>query len=244
MGRLKQIYNLIYKQLEDLPHFQEEIDYYRTVDYRKWTNKKFFKTMSEVTFYSNLPRETVNHKLPAIRKAFSGFSIDKVAGYTNKDIQRLKRTPGIIHNIPRIKATVKNAKEFKKIIKEYGSFLGYLDSFIGINNFNGLIKDLVERFDYIGWINVYDFLKELCLPFIKPDSNIRRIFYRLGLTKSEKETDEIIDACQEIGKLMGEAVNEQLCIVDCVLWYYGHNICMKRKPLCDECNLTRFCEYL
>ena len=100
----------------------------------------------------------------------------------------------------------------------------------------------MKGFGYIRWINVYDFLKELCLPFIKPDSNIRRVFYRLGLTKSEKETDEIIFACQEIGKIMGETVNERLCVVNCVLWHFGHNICTKKKPRCNECNLT-FCQF-
>ena len=102
LGRLKQIYSLIYKQLENLPRFQEEINYYRTVDCRKWNNNDFFQTISEVIFYSNLPRETVNHKLLAIKEAFSDFDIDKVAGYTKKDIQRLKRTPGIIHHEGRL----------------------------------------------------------------------------------------------------------------------------------------------
>lgn len=241
MEKLKQIYSLIYKQLENLPRFQEEINYYRTVDCRIWSNNDFFQTLSEVIFYSNLPRETVNHKLPAIKEAFSNFDIDKVAGYTNKDIQRLKRISGIIHHEGRLKATVKNAKEFQKIIRKHGLFLNYLDTFIE-EDFGGLIEDLVERFDYIGWINVYDFLKELCLPFIKPDTNIRRVFYRLGLTKSDKDTNEIISSCQEIGKLMGETVNERLCVVNCVLWHFGRSICTKKKPRCTECNIT-FCQF-
>ena len=239
---LKQVYLLMMKTLNHISNVQEEIDYYRKVDYRNWSDNDFFETMSEVIFYSNLRRPTVNQKLPAIKEAFSDFDIGKVASYTKKDIKRLKQTPKIIHNMDRIKATVKNAKTFQKIIKQYGSFLNYLDTFIDKEDFDGLIEDLVKRFGYIGWINVYDFLKEMGLPFIKPDRNIRRVFFRLGLTKSDKPTDEIIEGCQKIAKVIGEAVNERLCVVNCVLWTFGHSICTKRKPRCARCNLT-FCRF-
>ena len=44
------------------------------------------------------------------RKAFDNFNIEKVAGYGEKDFQRLMNDPGIIRNRLKINAAIENAK--------------------------------------------------------------------------------------------------------------------------------------
>ena len=75
---LRQVYLLMPEELNQNKNFVKELDDYRKVDYKTWEDNDFFETISEVIFYSNLPRETVNHKLPAIEKAFTNFTTQVV----------------------------------------------------------------------------------------------------------------------------------------------------------------------
>jgi DNA-3-methyladenine glycosylase I len=61
------------------------------------------------------------------RKAFDNFDVDKIAGYTEKDAQRLMSDAGIIRNRMKINAAIENARIVQKIIKESGSFCKWLD---------------------------------------------------------------------------------------------------------------------
>jgi DNA-3-methyladenine glycosylase I len=61
------------------------------------------------------------------RIAFDNFNIEKVAGYDEKEFQRLMNNPGIIRNKLKINAAIENAKIILKIRKETGSFRQWLD---------------------------------------------------------------------------------------------------------------------
>ena len=61
------------------------------------------------------------------RKAFDNFSIDKVANYTQKDIDRLLGDAGIIRNKLKINAVIYNANAILELQQEYGSFKQWLD---------------------------------------------------------------------------------------------------------------------
>ena len=234
MEKLKQIYTLIYKQLENLPRFQEEINYYRTVDYRKWENNDFFKHLVRAIF-TGIRNDVIMERWSAITKAFSNFDIHRVAKYTEKDVKRLMKNKKIIRYEGKIKAAVSNAKKMEEIIKEYGSFVNYINSF---EKPDELIEKLQEGFDFIGEINVYEFAKEIGLPFIKPDKQITRVFLRLALIDEKATPKEIL----EIGKEIAQTMNERPCVVDCVLWTFGREIC-GRKPICETCNLTALCQF-
>jgi DNA-3-methyladenine glycosylase I len=64
------------------------------------------------------------------RKAFAGFDAQKVARFTEKDIERLMQDSGIIRNRNKIESAVSNARLFLEIQKEFGSFCNYLRSFL------------------------------------------------------------------------------------------------------------------
>jgi DNA-3-methyladenine glycosylase I len=61
------------------------------------------------------------------RKAFEFYNIDKVAGYAEKEFQRLMNDAGIIRNRLKINAAIENAKVIQKISLEAGSFHQWLD---------------------------------------------------------------------------------------------------------------------
>ncbi|HLN55362.1 MAG TPA: DNA-3-methyladenine glycosylase I [Bacteroidales bacterium] len=61
------------------------------------------------------------------RKAFDNYSIEKIAGYGEKDFQRLMNDPGIIRNRLKIKAAIDNANIILEIRKEHGSFKNWID---------------------------------------------------------------------------------------------------------------------
>jgi len=70
----------------------------------------------------------IDKKWPNFIKAFAGFSVDKVAQFRDTDVESLLKDEGIVRNRVKIVSTIQNAKEFKKIKTEHGSFQSYLDS--------------------------------------------------------------------------------------------------------------------
>lgn len=73
---------------------------------------------------------TILRKRENFRKAFSGFDARHVAGYGNRDVQRLLENPGIIRNRLKIEAAIDNARRFLEVQKEFGSFDRYIWDFV------------------------------------------------------------------------------------------------------------------
>lgn len=65
-------------------------------------------------------------KQQGFRDAYSNFSIEKIAQYTEADRERLLLDPGIIRNRLKINAAIVNAQTIMTLKKEYGSFKGWL----------------------------------------------------------------------------------------------------------------------
>ncbi len=74
---------------------------------------------------------TVLKRRDGYRKAFAGFDVEQVAGFSEEDILRLMQDPGIIRNQLKIRAAVNNAKCFIEVQKEFGSFNNYVWGFTG-----------------------------------------------------------------------------------------------------------------
>lgn len=70
---------------------------------------------------------TILKKKDNFRQAFEGFDLDRVAGYGEKNRQRLLSDAGIIRNRLKIDATIENARRLVKIRNEYGSFAAWLN---------------------------------------------------------------------------------------------------------------------
>ncbi len=69
-----------------------------------------FERMTLEAFQSGLSWLIILRKREAFRRAFAGFDVDTVAGYTAEDIERLLADPGIVRNRAKIEAAVSNAR--------------------------------------------------------------------------------------------------------------------------------------
>ena len=74
---------------------------------------------------------TILRRRENYRKAFANFDPEKVAAFTEADVERLLQDPGIIRNRRKIRAAVCNARVFREIAGECGSFADYLWGFTG-----------------------------------------------------------------------------------------------------------------
>ena len=92
--------------------------------------KQFEHLMMEV-MQCGLSWDTVLKKREIFRACFDGFDFDKVAAYTEQDVQRIMDTPGMIRSIRKIEAVITNARCFRQIRAEFGSFSDYLWGWTG-----------------------------------------------------------------------------------------------------------------
>ena len=94
-----------------------------------YDDKKLFELLILESFQAGLSWECILNKRENFRHAYDSFDINKIINYDEAKINELKQNPGIIRNKLKIKASINNAKIFKKIEKEYGSFSKYIWGF-------------------------------------------------------------------------------------------------------------------
>ena len=117
---------------------------------RPSSDESYFENMSRVIFQAGLNWQVIDKKWSNTRKAFENFSISKVANFTASDVEILMRDQGIVRNRGKIKAIIQNAQNFVAIEKRFGSFQKYIDSLDKSNNYENVIKDLVNKFKWLG----------------------------------------------------------------------------------------------
>lgn len=125
------------------------------------------------SFQAGLSWECVLNKREHFYQAFDNFDINKIINYPENKIKELLDNPNIIRNKLKITAAINNAKIFKEITEEYGSFANYLDTFT-----NGKIisetgktrsilsdrisKDLYQRgMRFVGSVIIYSYLQAI-----------------------------------------------------------------------------------
>ena len=87
---------------------------------------KLFEMLVLECFQAGLSWECVLNKREAFREAFDGFDLEAVCGYGEEKMASLRSNAGIIRNRLKIEAAVTNARAFRAIQEEYGSFAEYL----------------------------------------------------------------------------------------------------------------------
>lgn len=173
---------------EDL---KQRLDKFKTVEEQTFTDADYFRKLVHIIFYSGFRAEIVTSKLPVIDGFLSDYS--KVAAYGEENVREMMANAGMIGNERKIRGCIDNAKTFQATIAEKGSFQKYVDSYQPLVSFDNLMelrRDLRRRFAYISKVTSLHFLMEIGMPVLKPDSVIRRIFCRLGLTDNEGESED------------------------------------------------------
>lgn len=137
------------------------------------SDKYLFEMLILESFQAGLSWECVLNKRENFLKAYDDFDLDLVCLYDENKIEELKNNDGIIKNKLKIKASIENAKIFKAIKKEYGSFYSYLKLFTNgkiyyetdkTTNFisDCLSNDLKKRgMKFVGSTIIYSYLQAI-----------------------------------------------------------------------------------
>lgn len=134
---------------------------------------ELFEMLILESFQAGLSWECILNKRKYFEEAFDDFDLDKVCNYDEKKIEELLENDKIIRNKLKIKAAINNAKIFKNIQKEYGSFAKYIWSFtnnkviyeIGKTKSelsDTISKDLTKRgMKFVGTTIIYSYLQAI-----------------------------------------------------------------------------------
>ncbi len=94
-----------------------------------YDDHKLFEMLVLESFQAGLSWECVLNKQESFRKAFDDFDLEKVCEYDEDRMERLRENPEIIRNQRKIRSAVINARVFRSIQQEFGSFAKYIWSF-------------------------------------------------------------------------------------------------------------------
>ena len=90
---------------------------------------RLFEKLSLEGFQSGLSWRTILVKRENFRKAFHGFDYNKIAKFTEKDVDRLLQDEGIVRHRGKIEAVINNAQHAIELAKQEGSLATYIWQF-------------------------------------------------------------------------------------------------------------------
>lgn len=103
---------------------------------------KLFEMLILECFQAGLSWITILKKREDFREAYDDFDIDKIINYDESKVEELMNNELIIRNKLKIEASINNARVFKNIQKEFGSFSDYIWGFTD----NKILKDTPENY--------------------------------------------------------------------------------------------------
>ena len=164
-------------------------------------DRRFFEFVTLEGAQAGLSWETILNKRVAYREAFADFDPVKVARFTPARIERLLTNPGIVRNRLKVQSTVRNAKAFLDVQKEFGTFDAYIWRFVGgapqVNDrktldhvpartleSDAMSRDLIKRgFTFVGSTICYAFMQAVGLV----NDHATSCFRYKELTKSSRK---------------------------------------------------------
>ena len=92
-------------------------------------DRRLFEKICLEGFQSGLSWLTILRKRENFREAFDGFDIDRVAKFTEADVERLLTNAGIVRHRGKIVSTINNAKRARELADEAGSLAAFFWKF-------------------------------------------------------------------------------------------------------------------
>ncbi len=142
---------------------------------------KLFEKICLEGFQAGLSWLTILRKRNNFRAAFEQFNFEKVAHYTETDVERLLQDAGIVRHRRKIESTINNAQRACDLVDEWGSLAAYfwqykpnerptrfdyatLSQLIKTPESIALSKDLKKRgWSFIGPTTAYAFMQAMGL---------------------------------------------------------------------------------
>jgi DNA-3-methyladenine glycosylase I len=87
---------------------------------------RLFEKLCLESFQSGLSWRTILDKRDNFRAAFAGFDFNKMALFTQADVDRLVQDKGIIRHRGKINAVINNAARAQAIVSEFGSLAAFI----------------------------------------------------------------------------------------------------------------------
>ena len=113
-------------------------------------DQRWFEFITLEGAQAGLSWDTILRKREAYRSAFKEFDPVRVAKFGDREVTRLLADAGIVRNRLKITSTISNAKAFRAVQKEFGSFDDYIWRFVNggprINKWRAL-KQVPARTD-------------------------------------------------------------------------------------------------
>ena len=139
-----------------------------------------------------------------------------------------------------------NIHKLEKIEEEFGSLDHFVTSGTPIEIADLLANSLKYKLHTMGLALAMEYLRNVGIDAIKPDTHICRILgkHRLGYSPNEVAGDiEAIKIIEDISQKTGYLLSE----IDAILWLFCADekgmICTKR-PHCEECRLNgKYCNW-
>ncbi|WKB54429.1 DNA-3-methyladenine glycosylase I [Eleftheria terrae] len=90
---------------------------------------RLFEKLCLEGFQSGLSWRTILAKRDNFRSAFHRFDFNRIARYSEKDIERLLADPGIVRHRGKIEAVINNARRARELVQDHGSLAAFFWSF-------------------------------------------------------------------------------------------------------------------
>ncbi|TFH87292.1 DNA-3-methyladenine glycosylase I [Billgrantia azerbaijanica] len=138
---------------------------------------RLFEKLSLEGFQAGLSWRTILNKRENFRAAFCHFDFDKVARFTEDDVERLLADAGIIRHRGKIEAVINNARRAQELVAHEGSLAAFLwryepdpqqlatpQTVSTSAESHALSKDLKKRgWKFVGPTTVYAFMQAMGL---------------------------------------------------------------------------------
>jgi DNA-3-methyladenine glycosylase I len=138
---------------------------------------RLFEKICLEGFQSGLSWRTILAKRENFRRAFHGFDFNKIAKYSERDVDRLLADDGIVRHRGKIEAVINNARRAKEMVEKEGSLAAFLWKYEPAKDelappqtastsaqSNALSKDLKKLgWKFVGPTTVYAFMQAMGL---------------------------------------------------------------------------------
>ena len=140
-------------------------------------DRQMFEHLTLECLQCGLSWSLMMKKREIFRRCFENFDCEKIAAYGEEDVRRILDTEGMLKSERKIRAVIGNARCYREIREEFGSFCAYLWSYTAgktilyeghaegkIPVSNGLSdrisRDLIKRgFKFVGAVTIYSHLQ-------------------------------------------------------------------------------------
>ncbi len=110
------------------------------------SDQGYFEVLSLCLIQAGLNWASIRKHWPRYKEGFLSFDIERLAG---ADADELMNRPGVIRNRRKVEALIHNAREFRSIEKEFGSFAAFAETLRPLTE-KERVKALSGRFKQVG----------------------------------------------------------------------------------------------